>query len=237
MDLNKFLKRVKTMRVIIDQNVRRDFPELMVLATIIRDLRIVKEDPLLESLKDEVIREIRSKYDTESLKYVPSVRAYRDFFWKIGIDPTKSRPAAEALIRRILLGNQLPKINTFVDSLNLASVKSGIAIGSFDTNRIIGELVTIRYAVKGESFHGIGMDKPITLCGREVVLSDDAGLIAIYPYRDSERTKITETTQNALLIFCGVPGVGLDTLREAMNLAVNLITRFCGGFSMLVEVE
>jgi len=225
------------MRVIIDQKVRRDFSELMILATIIRDLKIVREDPLLESLKDEVAREIRSKYDVESLKYVPSVRAYRDFFWKIGIDPTKSRPAAEALIRRILLGNRLPKINAFVDALNLASVKSGVAIGSFDTDQIVGESITIRYAVKGESFQGIGMDKPITLCGREVVLSDDAGLIAIYPHRDSERTKIIETTRNALLIFCGVPGVGLDMLRGAMNLAVNLIIKFCGGLSMLVEVE
>jgi DNA/RNA-binding domain of Phe-tRNA-synthetase-like protein len=225
------------MRVIIDQKVRKDFPELMVLATVIGDLKIVREDPLLESLKDEIAREIRSKYDVESLKYVPSVRAYRDFFWNIGIDPTKSRPAAEALIRRILLGNQLPKINTFVDALNLASAKSGVAIGSFDADRIVGELIAIRYAVKGELFHGIGMDKSITLCGREVVLSDDAGLIAIYPYRDSERTKITETTRNALLIFCGVPGVGLDMLQEAMNLAVNLITKFCGGLSMLVEVE
>jgi DNA/RNA-binding domain of Phe-tRNA-synthetase-like protein len=225
------------MRVIIDQNIRRDFPKLTVLATIIKDLKIERENPLLELLKNEITQEIRSKYNVESLKYAPSIRAYRDFFWKIGIDPTKSRPAAEAIIRRILLGNQLPKINTFVDSLNLASAKSGVAIGSFDINRIIGELITVRYAVNGELFHGIGMDKPITLRGREVVLSDDAGLIAIYPFRDSERTKITETTRNALLIFCGVPGVELNMLQEAMNLTVNLIIRFCGGLSTFVEVE
>jgi DNA/RNA-binding domain of Phe-tRNA-synthetase-like protein len=225
------------MRVIIDQNIRRDFPKLTVLATIIKDLKIERENPLLELLKNEITQEIRSKYNVESLKYAPSIRAYRDFFWKIGIDPTKSRPAAEAIIRRILLGNQLPKINTFVDSLNLSSAKSGVAIGSFDINRIIGELITVRYAVNGELFHGIGMDKPITLRGREVVLSDDAGLIAIYPFRDSERTKITETTQNALLIFCGVPGVELNMLQEAMNLTVNLIIRFCSGLSTFVEVE
>jgi len=236
------------MRVIIDQNIRRDFPKLTVLATIIKDLKIERENPLLELLKNEITQEIRSKYNVESLKYAPSIRAYRDFFWKIGIDPTKSRPAAEvdptksrpaaeAIIRRILLGNQLPKINTFVDSLNLSSAKSGVAIGSFDINRIIGELITVRYAVNGELFHGIGMDKPITLRGREVVLSDDAGLIAIYPFRDSERTKITETTRNALLIFCGVPGVELNMLQEAMNLTVNLIIRFCSGLSTFVEVE
>jgi DNA/RNA-binding domain of Phe-tRNA-synthetase-like protein len=144
------------MRVIIDQNIRRDFPKLTVLATIIKDLKIERENPLLELLKNEITQEIRSKYNVESLKYAPSIRAYRDFFWKIGIDPTKSRPAAEAIIRRILLGNQLPKINTFVDSLNLSSAKSGVAIGSFDINRIIGELITVRYAVNGELFHGIG---------------------------------------------------------------------------------
>ncbi|MEM1531179.1 MAG: hypothetical protein QXL20_06215, partial [Candidatus Bathyarchaeia archaeon] len=63
------------------------------------------------------------------------------------------------------------------------------------------------------------------------------GVIAIYPYRDSERTKITEGTRDALLIFCGVPGISLEMLHDAMDMAIKIITRFCGGLSIAMEAE
>ncbi|MEM1606580.1 MAG: phenylalanine--tRNA ligase beta subunit-related protein [Candidatus Bathyarchaeia archaeon] len=225
------------MHVYLDGKIKEDFPDLKILATIIEDLSVKSDDKDLELLKDKVIEEVKSKYSIDSLKDIPSVRAYREFFWRIGIDPTKSRPAAEALIRRVLLNNPLPKINTFVDSLNLASLKSEVAIGSFDIGRVSGEFIVMRYANRGEVFQGIGMSSPIVLKGCEVVLSDNLGPIAIYPHRDSERTKITESTRRALLIFCGVPGIDINMLLEAMNITVGLITRFCGGSTKAVEVE
>ncbi|MCX8170715.1 MAG: phenylalanine--tRNA ligase beta subunit-related protein [Candidatus Bathyarchaeota archaeon] len=225
------------MRIHINERIRVDFPDLKVLATIIEGLKVKNEDPNLELLKNEVIKEAKSKYRIESLKDAPSFKAYREFFWRIGIDPTKSRPAAEALMRRVLLDNPLPKINTFVDSLNLASLKSEVAIGSFDLDKVSGELVVIRYADRGEVFHGIGMSQPIVLKGREIVISDDMGVIAIYPHRDSERTKITEATRRILLVFCRVPGIDASMLLEAMNFTTSLITRFCGGSIKSIEVE
>lgn len=225
------------MRIVIDGKVAKDFPDLKVLAVLIENLKVTAENPELDTLMLKLIEEVKSKYRVENLKDIPSVRAYRDFFWRIGLDPTKSRPSAEALIRRILLGKQPPKINTFVDSLNIASIKSEIAIGSFDADKIVGDKIVIRYACEGEEFHGIGMDKPVIMRGYEIVLSDNGGLIAIYPYRDSERTKITEKTRRAILVFCGVPGVGINMLNRAMGIAVDLIVRFCGGIVTPLEVE
>lgn len=225
------------MRIVIDRRVAGDFPDLRVLAVLMENLKVAAKNPELESLMARVIEEVKSRYNIETLKDVPSVRAYRDFFWKIGLDPTKSRPAAEALIRRILLGNPLPRINTFVDSLNIASIRSEVAIGSFDADKIFGDKIVIRYAREGEEFCGIGVGKPVVMKGCEIVLSDDAGLIAVYPYRDSERTRITEGTRRALLVFCGVPGVGMSMLSRAMNMAVDLIIKFCGGTATLMEVE
>lgn len=225
------------MRIYIDRKIRADFPDLKVLAATVENLKVKKDDPDLDLLKAEAIREVKSKYKVDLLKDIPSVKAYREFFWRIGIDPTKSRPAAEALIRRMLLNNPLPKINTFVDSLNLASLKSEVAIGSFDIDKVSGELIAIRYASEGEVFRGIGMSNPITLKGCEMVLSDNVGPIAIYPHRDSERTKITEATQKALLVFCGVPGISENMLLEAMSITMGLIIKFCGGSAKPVEVE
>jgi len=216
------------MHVRVDAKIKEDFPNLLILTALIKGLEIKKKDARLESLKMKVINEVKDKYNITSLKDLPTIRLYRNFFWKIGIDPTKRRPAAEALIRRILSGGGLPRINTFVDSLNLASIKSEVPIASFDVDKIFGKPV-LRYAVEGEKFYGIGMKEPVSLKGREIVISDNKGIIAIYPYRDSERTKITEDTYNALLIFCGVPGISLDKLQEARDITIRLVGEFCGG--------
>ncbi|RLI65080.1 MAG: hypothetical protein DRO67_03155, partial [Candidatus Asgardarchaeum californiense] len=80
----------------------------------------------------------------------------------------------------------------------------------------------------GEEFLGIGMKEPKKLSGKELALYDQKGIIALYPYRDSERTKIRDKTKNVLLIACGVPGISSEKLIEAEFIATNYITRFTG---------
>jgi len=153
---------------------------------------------------------------------------YRAFFWRIGIDPTKTRPAAEALIRRVLGGRQLPCINTAVDAYNLASMKICIALAAFDTGKLDGRL-QIRFAKKGEEFFGVGMEKPVTTAGGEVVIADVARLVAIYPHRDADYSRLTLQTKNLVLVSCGAPGISLAQLEEAGNTASEFVLRFCGG--------
>ena len=219
------------MTVTISEEIRRDFPDLRILTGRVEDVRIEKSSVELEEFKHKIIEEIRETYNIETLKDRPILRAYRDFFWRLGVDPTKTRPAAEALIRRVLRGKPLPRINTFVDAYNLASMKTEIAIATFDIDELSGEL-TMRYAREGEEFLGIGMSKPIKLSGREIVISDEEKLLAIYPYRDAEEAKVIEKTRNVLLIFCGVPGIPLQRLTEAKKLTFEFVTRFCGGTAL-----
>ena len=160
---------------------------------------------------------------------MPLFRAYRDFFWRLGIDPTKDRPSAEALVRRVLAGKPFPAISNLVDAYNVASLRSGIPLATFDMDAIASWPLGLRYARAGELFLGIGMKEPVELSGRELVLADAEGPIAIYPHRDSDRTKITERTRRALVVACGAPGVAVRRLVEAAKLAADYITRFCGG--------
>lgn len=187
-----------------------------------------RSDELLRKFVEQISEETRKQYNLESLKDVPVLRAYRDFFWKVGIDPTKVRPAAEALIRRILLGKPIPIINNLVDAYNLASIKTCIALAAFDRDLLKGELL-MRPAGRGDRFMGIGMQEPKELAGGEIVVADDEKLVAIYPYRDAEQTKISSSTENVLLLICGVPGIRWDTLAEAGEVAIEYVTRFCGG--------
>jgi DNA/RNA-binding domain of Phe-tRNA-synthetase-like protein len=210
----------------IDSKLSTRFPDLAVLLLQIDGVKIQKKNEELENFKLEIIAQVRNEYNLDALKDHQIFRAYRDFFWRIGIDPTKIRPAAEALIRRILAGKTIPRINTLVDTYNLASIKSRIALATFDADKLEGDLI-MRFAIEGEEFYGIGMEDPLVLKGGEIVLSDNEKMIAVYPYRDANNTKVTEKTKNVTIVVCGVPGISKTTLDNASKITLEYINRFC----------
>ncbi|UCC58579.1 MAG: hypothetical protein JSW14_01270 [Candidatus Bathyarchaeum sp.] len=212
----------------IDSKLKARFPDLTASIFHIKDVKIQKRDPELEKFKVKLMKQVREEYDIDSVKDQPIFRAYRNFFWRVGIDPTKNRPAAEALIRRILGGRTIPCINTLVDAYNLASIKSRIALATFDADKLEGDLL-MRFAEEGEQFLGIGMEKPLILKGGEIVVSDNEKLIAVYPYRDADNTKVTEETENVTIVVCGATGISEETLENASQVALEYITRFCDG--------
>ena len=117
--------------MLVESELKSRFPKLQVMIGHVEGVVVKRSSEESEKIKEELFRKIKKKYTLESLKNVPVLRAYRDFFWKIGIDPTKIRPAAEALIRRVLANKSIPSINNVVDSYNLASINTEIALAAF----------------------------------------------------------------------------------------------------------
>lgn len=193
-----------------------------------KDINVRREDPQLEEYKKRVYDETRERWEVEELRDEPLFRAYRDFFWSLDIDPTKTRPAAEALIRRLLHGRSIPTINTWVDAYNLVSIKTAIPIASFDLDLLDRELL-MREAEPGEEFTGIGMKEPVVLDGGEAVIEDDKRLVAIYPYLDADYSKVTLKTEKVLLLLCGAPGVSKEKLNDSAKEAKRILPKFCGG--------
>ena len=87
----------------------------------------------------------------------------------------------------------------------------------------------MREADPGEEFLGIAMKRPIILKGGEAVIEDEEKLVAIYPYRDADASKVTLATRDVKMLMCGAPGIEPDDLTEAGVLAGKILTRFCGG--------
>jgi DNA/RNA-binding domain of Phe-tRNA-synthetase-like protein len=217
------------------QEVLTAFPGICVAESVIRSVAITKENTGLEALKREIMGEIASRYTLEKVKDEPLFRAYREFFRSVGVDPTKTRPASEALVRRILSGGMLPKINTAVDAYNLASAITGIPIAAFDADTLNGQL-TMRFSSEGESFLGIGMERPLVLREKQVIVTNSEEIVAIYPYRDSEATKVTTDTKNIRILTCGVPGVSRERVVEAYGICADYLKEYTGGISAGVEV-
>lgn len=211
--------------MIIQEEIISSFPGLFIVEGDIGPVCIGNTNPYLEILKVEVITEVKSRYTLEQVKNESLFRAYRDFFWSVGIDPTKTRPASEALVRRILAGKTLPAINTAVDAYNLASIRTGIPIGAFDADTLNGEL-TMRFARNGEEFQGIGMEKALLLQKNQVILTDSNQIIAVYPYRDSNDTKVSQSTKTIHIVSCGVPHVEKEKVISAFELASTYLKEY-----------
>ena len=215
--------------------VSRRFPELSICIGIINSVHVEKENEHIKQLKKAVYEEVRAKYNVETLKDNPTVRAYRDFYWRLDIDPTKTRPSGEALLRRVLHGDELPRISTVVDAYNLASMKTIIPISGFDRDRL-NPPFQVRFAKNDEAFTGIGMSKPMALADKMLVLADEKQILCIYPYRDLDYTKITEQTRNVLIIGYGASGITGKQLGEAVETTLSYIKLVSDGETEMVRV-
>jgi DNA/RNA-binding domain of Phe-tRNA-synthetase-like protein len=186
------------------------------------ELTVEKTDDRFTGFERRVFDEIRSEYTLEGLKNDPVISAYRDLYWAFGMDPTKLRVSSEALVRRIVKGQNLWRISNVVDVANLASARHRLPIGLIDEDRLVGSL-RVRSAQDGEIFTRIGGDE-IECRGREIVVSDDKKIVCFgYATHDSEETKITKTTLSCLLIVYAAPGVTRRHVTSAVDMTGQMV--------------
>jgi len=214
--------------VAISDPVRTAYAGLRLAFVEIHGMKIGVDSAKATDLLNEASERVSKSITLEAVKDRPDFRAYRDFFWRLGVDPTKTRPASEALIRRILKGSSIPRINDFVDAYNIASIGTGVPIAAFDLGTIDAD-ATLRFSDSGEEFLGIGMSSSRVLEQGIMIMSSGEDVIAVYPYRDAEESKIGLETVDAVLISCGVPGIPVEALTEAAGRARDFVISICGG--------
>ncbi|MDG6257422.1 MAG: phenylalanine--tRNA ligase beta subunit-related protein [Methanomicrobiaceae archaeon] len=212
------------------------FPGISVAEGVLRSVHVAEAHPGLAALREAVTRELQLRYTLEQVRDDPVFRAYRDFFWSAGVDPTKTRPASEALVRRILAGKPLPRINTAVDAYNLASASSGVPIAAFDADLLHGDL-SLRFARQGEQFLGIGMKAPVLLGENQIIMTDAEDIIAIYPYRDADATKVTTGTTTIHIVACGVPKIEEERVVRAYLTCARSLEEYAGGTASAPQVS
>lgn len=140
---------------------------------------------------------------TEMIKFLPAIESTRAVYRACGKDPSRYRPAAEALLRRTLQGKDLYQIDTLVDLINLASMQSGYSIGGFDADNIVGDCLTLGIGKEGEPYEGIGRGM-LNIAGLPVYRDREGGIGT--PTSDHERTKITASTKHILVLVNGYDG-------------------------------
>ena len=146
------------------------------------------------------INALGEKYKAETVKTISGIEATRRVYRACGKDPSRYRPAAEALIRRMLQGKELYQIDTLVDLINLASIAFGYSIGGFDADKFVGDTLTLGIGREGEPYEGIGRGM-LNIAGLPVYRDAEGGVGT--PTSDNERTKIELSTRHVLVLVNG----------------------------------
>lgn len=178
-----------------------------------------------EELWDEINKEISKITNNMTMEDVykqKNIESSRNLYKLIGKDPHRYRVSSEALIRRIVQGKGLYKINNVVDANNLISIISKLSVGSYDTDKL-GENLIFRIGKKGESYKGIGKD--IVNTENLPVFSDEFGAYGS-PTSDSEKAMITNDTKNVLTVLIAFSDdAGLE---QYMSEATKILEKYVG---------
>jgi len=158
--------------------------------------------------------------ETVSIAKIPTITATRKAYKAFGKDPSRYRPSAEALLRRVVKGKGLYKINNVVDLLNLVSLTTGYSIGGFDADKIQGD-ISVGVGEANEPYEAIGRGT-LNIEGLPILRDSVSGFGT--PTSDSIRTCVTNDTKRFLMAILDFDG--LEELAETMDLAVDLLERF-----------
>ena len=206
----------------IEEELKSIWPDLK-LGVIQCNVETHENCPELWKEINECIERKEKELDPEKIRQLPSVKSTKLAYRKIGKDPSRYRPSAEALLRRVASGKGLYRINNVVDLLNLVSIASGFSVGGYNAEKINGD-IQLGIGRKNEPYKGIGRGElnieflPI--------FRDKLGAFGS-PTSDSVRTSITNECSQFLMIILSFQGD--FELQKAMDFAVSLLQKHAKG--------
>lgn len=174
------------------------------IGCIFYDTCVIKiNNELWNYIDNDVIDIIQKIFILENLTEQTNIKASREAYKSLGKEPCRYRVSSEALIRRILQGKNLYKINNVVDTNNLISIETGYSVGSYNLEKLQG---CINFRIGKEM---INIEKL-------PVFADDIGAYGS-PTSDSIRAMITEESKKILTVLISFNG--LTGLEESVDLA------------------
>lgn len=216
------------MKVInIHPNIGKKCPDLKIACLECNVQVQTSQQGLLDLIANKT-KELESSLSTEGIHQIESVAFTRQAYKDLGKEPSRYRPSAEALLRRVIKGKGLYQINNVVDLLNLVSILTGYSIGGYDADKIEGE-INMGVGEEGEPYQAIGRGKLNIAC--LPVLRDDLGVFGS-PTSDSERTMVRPETKRFLMTIFHFNGTD-----EALNSVLLISKKYLSEFGVANVIE
>lgn len=205
--------------IIISQAIKKKLPDLT-LGCIECDVVISEENGELWREIEAVCGTIGHSGELAEVGSHPAIRASRIAYRLCGKDPARYRLSSEALMRRVVKGHQLYRINNVVDLVNLISLKSGMSIGGYDVEKISGNVI-FDIGQKDEPYEAIGRGD-LNIASLPVFRDSVSSFGS--PTSDSVRTSVTSSTKRFLMVIVGFSGDICTS--ETVDLSLSLLKKY-----------
>ncbi len=217
-------------QVTIDEGLKAKCPRTT-LGCVIAQVEAQASPSALIAELDSCEQAILSLPEPRSVLESSEILATRAAYKALGKDPARYRGSAEALLRRIIAGKALPRINAVVDIINLVSVESRLPIGLYDLANVHGDIV-FRAGRAGETYKGIGK---YDLNLEDLPIFCDALGPHGSPTSDSERTMVTIETKTVLAIIISFGGT--ESREISAQRMAGLFEQHAGGRNVEVFID
>ena len=146
---------------------------------------------------NNIAKEYQEKYILSEVTKIPKLKSTRDGYKMLGKDPSHTRPACEALVRRIIRDGSIYRLGNLIDFGNYLSIKLMKSVCMVDLDKIQGD-VTIRIGSDSDYYEGI--NRGIINVTNLPLYTDEIGPFG-NPTSDTIRTAITNDTTNVLIML------------------------------------
>lgn len=217
------------MKFRIDSKIFEKFHGLNIGMVIVKNIDNTGSSEEVLTLIKEKEKEIRDKFNRETLSENPKINAWRQAFSSFGAKPKKYKCSVENLYRMILEGIDLKHINKIVDIYNYISIKNMIPVGGDDTDKVDGRVV-LKFAAGNETFVELNSDEVKNPKEGEIVYMDDKEVLCRrWNWRECNKSKMTEETKNVALVVEGLPPFAKEEVESIIKELSELVVEYCGG--------
>lgn len=200
----------------IDKTVFEMFPDTHIGVIIAKNLKNDQRNDSIQFVLHESEKQVLEHYGGRPLLDLPEIKDWRQAYRQFGAKKSR-RVSVEAVLKRVLKGDELPLINPLVDLYNAVSLRHVFPCGGEDLDTIVGD-VQLTFAQGDEYFKTIGSEVNEPPMPGEVVYKDGKGcLCRCWNWREADRTKLTPKTQNAILVIETLNRHRKNELDEAMK--------------------
>lgn len=212
------------MKFAIDEKLTEKYPDIRIGLVIAAGVDNKGKDMDIEKLLENVQEKIKQNFSLDRLMKNMTIAKWRQVYSSFGSKPSDYRSSVEALIRSVLNGRAIRHINKLVDIYNYISLKHAVPAGGEDLDKVEGD-ISLKFADGGETFVPLNSTITESPYKGEVVYCDGGSnvLCRRWNWRESDRTKLTEETKNAVVVV-----EGFDSgVEEATNELSALVGKFC----------
>ena len=218
-----------SLKITIEPTIKTLFPELE-LGYLQAKVKVSPSSEELKNCIQQTCDNLAVTITPESIRKIKTIETLKNAYRKLGKDPSRYRPSAESLLRRIASHKSLYYVNNVVDVLNLVSVQTGFSICGYDADKINGEII-MGTGYENEPYEGIG--RGVLNIENLPVFRDSEGAFGT-PTSDSVRTMVTDNMQNFLMIFPAF-SAGLE-LNQALILSSEYLEKYTEAKEIFYEI-